>query len=220
MSTEDIERTQSAYEAALSVLLLEFESLTDKELSRLDRRHLDLRIALDRVKDTRKDLHDIVFAEAQAHLDADQAELDGLVACLQILNDDGGYDWVAHPEVTNVASGARVVLFKQRHDGGRTLIRDLPRDWVGEIRNVPKEHPLVLTSTEWTLANQGEPSWSDELVSLEPRIQHLATSNGIDPDVLRRYVANEGEMPDDDWYQLVKATNLQSEEVEASQNAE
>lgn len=220
MSTEDIERATQDHEAALSTLFHEFDNLTDKELGRLDRRYAHLTAALERAKDTRRVFFDVVFTEARARLDRERDENENLVAMAQILDDHGEYVWWVFPEVNgHMFEEDHVTFFKTRHDS-RLLIRSMPRDWVGEVRNVPKDHPLALAAPEWTTTNQGQPSWSDELATLEPQIQHLAESNGIAPGLVRAYVASEGEMPEQDWYEMAKTANLQVPEVSAASDAE
>lgn len=200
MSTEDIERVTKAHEVALSTLLLEFEALTDKELSRLDRRYSHLCAALQQVKDSRRVFQDVVFAEAAQRLATEQLENDNLVAMVQIADDDGGWTWWAFPEVNGhrFEQNGTVTFFRMRHDS-QLLVRNLPRGWVGEVRNVPKDHPIALAAPQWTIANQGQPDWEDELVSLEPEIQDMANNTGVPVDRLRDYVADEGYFPDQQW---------------------
>lgn len=208
--TTEIERTTAAHECALSDLLLEFELLTDKKRRRLTRRYPSIAELLKAVSRTRKEFHDAVFIEANTRLRAEDEESDSLICCVLITDDEGDTaTWYCFPEVTGIASrDGMITLMSQRHPKARRLlVRAIPRKYVHDLRNAPRDSTFVASCTEWTLENQGLPSWEDELNSpdIAAQIEELSGGHERLGEKIRQYVASSGEMPSATWVDDVRA---------------
>lgn len=151
---------------AQTLLLAEWARLTDKERTRLVKRHRTLAGLLDALETEWEDFRDAVTLDARRIVEQEQDALARLhedyVCCVQVATEDGDWAWWSLPEVTGHFAQDGVTHLVADVDDHRLLIRAFRTPDVAEIRNVPREHPFLEQTTEFTLASQGQPFWTEE----------------------------------------------------------
>lgn len=215
--TTETERAEGALQAALTSLLFEFDALSERRTRHLRKRYHHLGYQIDKVARTRQEFYDAVFVEAQARLRDEAEEDDSLICCVQIA-EDGGPVWYCFPEANAMDHHPGMISLLSRRHNGSLLIRSIPLDYVYDIRNAPRDSTFVATCTEWTLENQGLPSWEEELDSPETtaQIEALARGNVLVSERIRHWLADEGEMPTEEQIAVWRNNYVQTDEAATS----
>ena len=202
---------EKSRDGALHDVLLEVDALTDRERRKLGRSAPHLTKSLKDLKAAQLDYQNAVYAESLHRLRSERRETETTITALLLHDDvDDEPHWEVYPEVDQLGvKDDFVQLFKSHPQGDNyLLVRAIPVYRVADIRSIPRDHPIVLAAREWTLENQGQPSWEDELVSDETqaKIAELADGNPSVIEAINRYLRSEGEFPHQDWIDAAHTT--------------
>lgn len=175
-----IERATASQQRAISSLLSEVAGLSERQRRRLDTvGFVDVRI--DELREATEALDGAVVETARAQLDAEMATVDRHVCCAQIAEDEK-WGWYSFPEADNLAvDKGFLYIMRSLPSGTGLIIRMIPVEYIGDVRNVPRDHPFLDTCVEWTTDGQGQPFWDAE--SEEIALAEGAFTPGIDPAV-------------------------------------
>lgn len=161
--TVETERYYQSWLQAQSTLLSEWRNLTDKQRRKVPD---ELGSLLDQLGEEWNDYRDHVTLRAEQIVAEHEALIASHVVCVRVLTDDGGYEWISVPEATHsTASVGTFDLFRSPAlgaNGPRMLLRSWPLASIDEVRTVPRDHPWLENTTEWTTTGQGYPLWTAE----------------------------------------------------------
>lgn len=159
--TDSLQAAEQHWIETQQSLLREWRNYTDKQRESLVKRHYDLGCLLDELAEAWSDFSDALVTAARARIDRQDAAVREHVCCVQVAAEDGGWTWWVLPEADGQITQDGMVHFTTGGEA-RLLVRAFRTADVGEIRNVPRGHPLLETMTEFTLGNQGQPFATEE----------------------------------------------------------